>query len=70
MNNKKRKENQNTSQTPTPEYHSTDDDIISELVRKVAEEMRSTNTPILSYESSDSPVWVSDYLKHFKWNES
>jgi hypothetical protein len=65
-----RKENQNTNQTPQPEYHSNGDDFISELVRKVAEEMRATNTPILSYESSDSPVWISDYLKQFKWNES
>ena len=58
MKDSKRKENQNTSQTPTPEYHSTDDDFISELVKKVAEEIRSTNTPILSYESSESPVWM------------
>ena len=65
-----RKENQNTNQTPSLEYHSMNDEFISELARKVANEIRSTNTPILSYESSDSPIWISEHIKRLKWNES
>lgn len=63
MNNDLGKENKNTNQTLPPNYQSSDNDFISELVRKVVEQMHSTNTPILSYESSDSPVWINDYLK-------
>jgi len=53
-----RKDDQNENQTPVPEYHSADGDFISELVTKYVRQMRSTNTPILSYESSDSPAWI------------
>ena len=63
MNNKQGKENQNVNQTPMPEYHSTGDDVISELVKKYAEQILSTNTPILSYEATDSPSWIKLLFK-------
>ena len=67
MNQQIGKENKNSTQTPSLEYHTNNDDFIAELVRKVVEQMHATNTPILSYEAADSPVWVSDYLKSLKW---
>jgi hypothetical protein len=59
------KDNQNTTQTPPPEYHT--DDFIMELISKVVEQIHATGTPILSYESPDSPVWISDFVKSLKW---
>ncbi len=59
----------NTTQTPSPDYHS-DDNFVSELVRKIAEQMHASNTSILSYEPPESPVWINDYLKRPQYHES